>query len=382
VTIEDEARKRAAERFRTLVEHAPEAIGVIRDGKTIYANIAHARFLGFDDPRDALGTTVLERIHPDDREEFAARVAVASPVANTPRSYRVVRRDGTVIVAEIVSLVVDDYDGAPARVAFLRDVTERSRLQSQLLQADRMISMGTLAAGVAHEINNPLAYAMANLEVLATRKLPRIREALTAALGELPPELAKDLDDAAEMVATAREGNERVRDIVRDLKTISRADERPSGPVDVRRVIEASLNIAGHELRDRARIVRCYDDGVPTVEANESRLGQVFLNLLLNAAQAIPPGERGGHEIRIAVAALPPSHVSVSIADTGAGMSEDVARRIFDPFFTTKPHGIGTGLGLSIAHGIVTGLGGTMRVETALGRGSTFFVDLPTSTPR
>ena len=380
--MNDDAQRRAAdERFRTLIEHAPEAIGVIRDGVTIYANVAHARFLGLDHPRDALGTTVLERIHPDDRAEFASRVAVPSAVANTPRSYRVIRKDGTVIVAEIVSLVVDDYDGAPARIAFLRDVTERARLQAQLLQADRLVSVGTLAAGVAHEINNPLAYAMANLEVLTTRKLPRIAQLVRDAVGVLPADLERELADAMDMLATVREGSERVRDIVRDLKTFARHDDRPSTAIDVRRVVDASLNLAGAELKSRARLVREYDE-VPLIDANESRLGQVFLNLLLNAAQAIPPGARDSHEIRVSVHAKDPDRVVVSIADTGAGMDEDTARRIFDPFFTTKPHGVGTGLGLSIAHGIVVSLSGTLRVETAPGRGSVFFVELPASQAR
>ena len=375
---DDEGRTRAQERFRTLIEHAPEAIGVIRDGKTIYANLAHARFLGFDHPSDAIGTTVLERIHPDDRTEFMARVAESSAVANAPRSYRVVRKDGTVIVAEIVSLVVDDYDGAPARIAFLRDVTERSRLQAQLLQADRLVSVGTLAAGVAHEINNPLAYAMANLEVLSARKLPRIAQLVREAMGTLPPELERELADATEMLTTVREGTERVRDIVRDLKTFARHDDRPSASIDVRRVVDASLNLAGAELKTRARLVKEYDE-VPLIDANESRLGQVFLNLLLNAAQAIAPSTRDDHEIRVRVACPDGERVVVSIADTGVGMDEATARRIFDPFFTTKPHGVGTGLGLSIAHGIVTSLAGTMRVETAMGKGSTFFVELPAS---
>jgi PAS domain S-box-containing protein len=370
--------------YRTLIEHAPEAIGVTRDGKTIFANPALARFLGYPSPEAVLGTTVRARIHEHDRAAFDARVASNTPsdIPNAPRSYRVIRTDGAIVVAEIISLVVADFDGAPARICFLRDVTERSRLQSQLFQVDRMVSIGTLAAGVAHEINNPLAYAMANLEVVATRRLPRLREAVRAALGIIPPELEQELADLADMIATAREGSERVRDIVRDLKTFSRGTEQPNGPVDVRRVIEASVNIAGNELRDRARLVRHYEDGVPTVEANESRLGQVFLNLLINAAQAIPPGNRDEHEIRIDVRARTPAYVCVSIADTGVGMNEETTRRIFDPFFTTKPHGGGTGLGLSIAHGIVAGLSGTLRVESGIGRGSTFFVDLPATTPR
>ncbi len=234
----------------------------------------------------------------------------------------------------------------------------RRKMEEQLLIADRMVSMGMLAAGVAHEINNPLAVIIANLEL---------------ALGDLAsPENAhlvrEEIDDA---LAAA----ERVRNIVSDLKIFSRGDEQKRGAVDVKRVLESSLRMADNELRHRAKIVRNYGS-IPAVSANESRLGQVFLNLIVNAAHAIREGHADRNEIRVETR-LESGRVVVEIADTGSGIPPDVMRQIFVPFVTTKPVGVGTGLGLSICHRLVTELGGEIAVETELGKGTVFRIALP-----
>jgi CheY-like chemotaxis protein/anti-sigma regulatory factor (Ser/Thr protein kinase) len=170
-------------------------------------------------------------------------------------------------------------------------------------------------------------------------------------------------------------GAERVRTIVRDLGTFSHPEERPVGPLDVLEVLDLSAKMAMGEIRHRARLVRDYGT-VPAVLADSSRLGQVFLNLLVNAAQAIPEGHVDRHEIRLRVRAEAGS-VVVAIHDTGQGIPAELLGRIFDPFFTTKPVGKGTGLGLSISHGLVTALGGELTVESEPGRGSVFRVRLP-----
>ncbi len=242
----------------------------------------------------------------------------------------------------------------------------RTSLQTRLMLADRLVSVGTLAAGVAHEINNPLMYVIANLEFVS--------RALGTADGASTDEKRARLLRA---MAQAREGADRVTQIVRGLRTFSRGDEDRRGPVSVVDVIESSLAMAWNEIRHRARLVRAFG-AVALVEANEARLGQVFLNLLVNAAQAIPEGHVDRHEIRVS-AWNDGSHVVVEVRDTGDGIAPEIQGRIFDPFFTTKPVGEGTGLGLSICHGIVTGLGGEITVESAQGVGSTFRVSLPAS---
>jgi signal transduction histidine kinase len=241
--------------------------------------------------------------------------------------------------------------------------SEHRELQARLAQTDRLTSLGTLAAGIAHEINNPLAYVLLNL-------------------GYVDEEIAKLVPPGARSkelrlaVEHARSGAERIRDIVRGLKTFSRPESEALGPIDVAQLVDTSLAMIAHEVRHRTRVVKEYAR-VPKVIANESRLGQVFLNLLLNAVQALPEGRAAINEIRIVVRSSDPERVVVEVHDNGMGIPPQVRGRIFEPFFTTKPVGIGTGLGLAICHGIVTSLGGKLSVDTEVGRGSVFTVELP-----
>ncbi|ATB30058.1 ATP-binding protein [Melittangium boletus] len=247
----------------------------------------------------------------------------------------------------------------------LRDSLQQLQsTQEQLLSADRLASVGRLAAGVGHEINNPLAYILSNLRYVHQE------------LGELtgaPSEEARQEMIAA--LAEASEGAERVRLIVQDLKTLSRPDEVALGPVNVADVVRSSAKMARHETRDKARLVEVCE-GVPPVHANAARLGQVFLNLFINAAHAIAPGRVQDNEIRVHASLSAPGLVTVEVSDTGAGIPPEYLRRIFDPFFTTKPVGMGTGLGLSVCHRIITSLGGDIRVESAPGQGTRFFITL------
>jgi CheY-like chemotaxis protein len=230
--------------------------------------------------------------------------------------------------------------------------------------------VGTLAAGVAHEINNPLAAIVANLELMARD--------LSAVAGRL--DLTDRLHEVFDELSDARESADRLRHIVRDLKIFSRAtDEEHRGAVDVQRVLESSLRMAWNEIRHRARLIKEYSE-VPAVEANESRLGQVFLNLIINAAQAIREGDAEHNQIRVITRQDSRGRIVTEIRDSGTGIAPENLTRIFDAFFTTKPVGIGTGLGLSICHRIVSGLGGTLEVESELGKGSCFRVVLPPAT--
>jgi signal transduction histidine kinase len=240
---------------------------------------------------------------------------------------------------------------------------------------DRLAAVGRLAAGLAHEINNPLAFVEANLR-FAAEELPAL-----AAWSRHPPADPRDAErlvaELAEAVAESRQGAERVRHIVRGLKTFARTDEDLREPVDVRAALEAAVDMSAHELKQRARLVRELSPA-PRVEGNAVRLSQVFLNLLVNAVQAIPEGAPDGR-VRVVLRSDERGWAVAEVHDNGRGIPAELLPRIFDPFFTTKPVGEGTGLGLSISQGIVLGLGGELAVDSAPGRGTTFRLALPPS---
>ncbi len=255
---------------------------------------------------------------------------------------------------------------------------EQSKMRERLMISERMASAGTLAAGVAHEINNPLAIAILNLSqtIEAVTHITAMTKDLASQGSRGASALCSHLTQLGEPLVDMSESLERIREIVRDVKLFSRPDDELTSSVDLRRVADSSARMAWNEIRHRARLVKHYDE-VPLVSANESRLGQVLLNLLVNAAQALPEGRAEQHEIRVTTRTDAEGDAVVEVADTGCGMSKETVTRIFDPFFTTKPVGIGTGLGLSICHGIVSDLGGRIQVESEVGRGTVFRVLLP-----
>ena len=249
---------------------------------------------------------------------------------------------------------------------FEAQLGELQRAKDQLVQSEKLASIGQLAAGVAHEINNPLAYVLANLELLGED------------LGQLKLPEGSGFDQTIQRtLQEAAEGANRVRRIVRDLRSFARADDEALQAVDIHEVIDAAIDIADNEIRHRARLEKDYGE-VPAVRGAPGRLTQVFLNLLVNAAHAIPEEAYGDQFIKVATRAER-GNVYIDISDTGTGISDEIIDRIFDPFFTTKAQGMGTGLGLSICHGIVTGLGGEIKVQSRIGEGSTFSVMLPAS---
>jgi PAS domain S-box-containing protein len=263
------------------------------------------------------------------------------------------------------------------RTAIL-DITELRQMQLRLSLVERLAAVGTIAAGIAHEINNPLAFLMGNLE-LAMRTL---QAQAPAPQEQAPPGSAGGnvlAESALRILADSQSGAERIQDIVRDLSSFARPPEKQSSRVNVQRVLELSVKMAMVEIRHRAKVVRDYSEA-PEVVADGAQLGQVFLNLLVNAAQSIPEGAAHQNEIRLSIRASE-QDVHVQIQDTGEGMLADVLERIFDPFFSTKPAGRAMGLGLAISHSLVTQMGGSIIVESQPGRGSTFSVRLPAALP-
>jgi signal transduction histidine kinase len=250
--------------------------------------------------------------------------------------------------------------------ARLKESLQRVRfIQDQMLFSERLATIGQLAASISHEINNPLAYLISNLHFS--------QEEIRRTQGNLS---ATECQNVQEALAEACDGAERVRLIVQDLKLMLHQGSIERGSTDLAAAVRSAMKMAAHEIRHRARLVEQLD-GIPPVHGNSARLSQVFLNLLLNAAQAIPPGNVAQNEIKIVARVSGPEHVVVTVSDTGSGISPEHIKRIFDPFFTTKPQGKGSGLGLSVCHSIITAHGGEISVESQAGRGTTFQIVLP-----
>jgi PAS domain S-box-containing protein len=300
------------------------------------------------------------------------RSAASLPLISEGKSFGVLTMyaaEPELFVEEELKLLSHLAENVAIGVAARRARIDRDQATVQLVQADRLVAMGTLAAGVAHEINNPLAYVVASLDEL--------EEQLRATGAGLSAEATRQ---ALEVLAEALEGTARVRAIVGDLKTFSRADEGLLQRIELPSVIEASLKMARNELKQRARVVTVFGP-VPPVLGNAARLGQVFLNLLINAAQAIPAGRVDEHEVRITTSTDANGRARVEVRDSGIGIAAELVGRVFEPFVTSKRPGEGTGLGLSICRSVVATLGGEIAVESAPGHGSTFIVTLPAAGP-
>jgi len=251
------------------------------------------------------------------------------------------------------------------------DVSEQARLQRELLQSDRMACIGSLAAGMAHEINNPLAYILANVGFV-TEELPSLLRSLPGDGVAVMPRV----QEMARALGDARDGAERIRRVVSDLKAFARAEDDLRHPIDVRFPLEAACQLADTEIRHRARLVTNLAD-VPLVFASELRLRQLFLNLLLNAAQAVDGATGGVREIRVSTSVGPAGEVRVSVGDTGPGIDPAMLPRVFDPFFSLRPDAPSGGFGLATCESIVRAHGGTIDVESDLGRGTIFRITLP-----
>ncbi|HEY0986208.1 MAG TPA: ATP-binding protein, partial [Kofleriaceae bacterium] len=354
---------RSAASFRAVVDLMPDLISVYRDRELVYLNLASRRFLGFDDDDERWKQLQLaEMVHPDDRAQVAElfrRVRELEPGASAEVIEMQTRAaDDTWRTCEISAICVE-IGGELTVVASGRDITERKRMRAKLLVSDRMASLGTLAAGIAHEINNPLAYVTGNLEAMA--------EALQSAKRD---DSSADCDELSAVVNDARDGAERVRKIVQGLRSFSRSEQQEHrAPLALADVLEAAIRLTGNELRHRAQLVRELGP-VPRVVADDGRLTQVFINLLVNAAHAIPDGHSADHRITVRTRTDAHGRAVAEVQDTGKGMPPEVQARVFDPFFTTKDVGEGTGLGLSICHSIISGLGGQISIDSAPDHGT------------
>ena len=361
-------RTRSALRIALLaIEKASEAILIARpDGTVVFANDAAARMAGLEGTM--LATLKLWEIDRGLTEE------------SWKRDWEILRQRGSLQRERTLSgpggstmnvEVSDSYLGAENMeycVSIRRDVTARRQAEVAL----RLAGVGTLAAGAAHEINNPLAFIGSNMAFL--------RETLERLRGELPQGgAAQALEEAVQAARESEEGARRIREIVAGLNTFTRRRDDRREPIDIRRAVAAAIRLVRNEIRHRARLVERISDEVPAVIGSQHRIEQVVVNLLVNAAQAIPEGAAETNTITVTLSRTASGAAAIEVADTGCGMAPDVRGRIFEPFFTTKPVGSGTGLGLYVCHGIVSELGGHIEVESEAGKGSTFRVILPGS---
>jgi PAS domain S-box-containing protein len=344
----------AGDGFRALVENAPDAIVVSRNGVVLYANAAAARLLGHDDVSELVGKPMafLDRRSAEVMQRRIQQMA-ATGERLVPREYPARRRDGSEIVAEIASTIIE-FEGGPAVLAYARDVTERTRLRAQLAHTDRLAALGTMAAGVAHEINNPLSFIGLATDMLALRVRP----------------------DEAALVAEVRTGVDRIGAIVRDLRFFGRGDEDPPGPLDLAAAIDAAERLVLHEIRPRGHLVKELGT-LPAVVGVARHIEQVFVNLFLNAAHALDDKSSGHIVVR---ARVTDERVVVLVEDDGCGIPKETLDVIFEPFFTTRAVGGGTGLGLSICRDLVIRAGGDLVARSTVGQGTSMELTLVRAT--
>ncbi|MBN9684103.1 MULTISPECIES: ATP-binding protein [unclassified Corallococcus] len=364
-----QALRRARDMFQGALDAVPEPLFIKdREHRLVAVNNAYCRLL--DQPAEALrGTVTSAQVPPHEAEASwrqDERAFTTGQTVEDEGSFTDAKGRSREVLTQRAAYMLPN--GERFLVGLVRDVTERSRLETQRRLAERMTSVGTLAAGVAHEINNPLSYVTSNLAYLWERVAQPVLP--------VPPE---QLEELRQVVAEALEGAGRVRSIVRDLRTFSRTEEEQHGPVDVRRAVENAVKLMRDDLQHRA-CMACDLEPVAAVHGNEGRLAQVVTGLLTNALQAF--GDRAPEENLIKLSVRPgrEGHVLIEVEDNGRGMPVEVRQRIFDPFFTTRSPKGGTGLGLSICLTLVHAMGGHIEVASEEGQGSLFRVELPALT--
>ena len=327
--------------------------------------------LGYANASDVIGLSMADWLHPDDREVAFARIGEAmrkaSALEPSAYVYRSRRKDGGTFFAEVASVPIT-YEGAPALLAFVRDVTERKALESRLAEAERLAALGRLSAGVAHELNNPLTHL-----VLA---VTRLRQLFEGAADENASVVLAEAQKKLEFIA---DDLDRMMVIARELSLFASPQPTSREPVDLRDVLERAVGTVietdpAHDVRIERRIA----GEVGPADADPSRLVQVFINLVRNALESLrecaPDREP---TLTLSLRPVGEDRIAAEVADNGPGIAPDLAERIFEPFFTTKSYGAGAGLGLAISRSLVQALGGSLDVTSELGRGTAFTITLP-----
>ena len=290
-----------------------------------------------------------------------------------PHSQLVSKQGSTTNVNDSAAPIVDDRGRVLGGVAVFRDVTEHKRLEQRIAVSERLAAIGTLTAGVAHEINNPLSASLANVE-FALERLTWLRSEI-ATHGFQGASMAV-FEEVTGALFDAERAGQRVRTIVQDLKRFARIEQADRTILDLPNVLDVAIKLTEHQVRHVARVSRQYGT-TPLIDANEGQLVQVVVNLIVNAAQAIGEGDPRSKHIIISTRTDDAGRAEFVVRDNGPGIAKQDLAKIFDPFFTTRPIGKGTGLGLSICHSLVTSLNGELSVESELGAGALFKIALP-----
>ncbi len=353
-----ESLRKSEERFRSVVESIQDTVFMTEGTLITYANRACSKLLGIAPTKEA-PFEVTEVLNAADVPRFVQQIdELSSSGPATHGEYRMRAADGREITLDTSAIGVG-VQGKPTVLWLGQDVTQRRLLEGQLLQADRLSVLGTLAAGMAHAINNPLSYTLLNLEHVARR----MRAFATG---------HDYYAEARVRLAEAHDGADRVAKVVRQMRTLSRARGGAPGPVDVRAVLENVLAMIGNEIRYRGQLVTRLEH-VPKVRAREGELEQAFLGLLLYVARSRPEEASQAREIVLFAGHQPGGAALVRVSDDGPPLDAEMRARLLDPFASGET----TGLGLAMCNAIFTGLGGRMDVESSPGSGTTFSVFLP-----
>jgi PAS domain S-box-containing protein len=367
--LAEEQLQESEERYRRLVESSPDAIAVHSEGKFVFVNSAAIKLIGAVNESQLIGLPVLSVIHPDDVDVVRQRIFIGMTErkALPPMEEKFVRLDGSIVEVEVISLPII-FQGKPAMQVVARDITDQKKLQNQLLQSQKIQSLGTLAGGIAHDFNNILAIILGYSSTLEKNR--------------------NDAQKHAEGIAAINQAIDRGAALVRQILTFARKTDITFEPLSIPDLLHELLSMLKQTFSKTITFTQTYTPDLPDIIADRTQIHQTLLNLCVNARDAMPNGgsitikaeQRTKEEVsRRFPSATQETYVCISVTDTGMGMDEATCARVFDPFFTTKENGKGTGLGLSVVYGVMQSHHGFVDVESRMGEGTTFYLFFPVS---
>ncbi|MBN1398362.1 MAG: PAS domain S-box protein [Bacteroidetes bacterium] len=355
------------ERYRRLVEFSPDAIMVHSYGKFVYVNPAAIKLLGANEASELLGKPVIDIVHPDYRKDVRFRIETGIIENKTLQlmEEKFLRLDGAIIDVGVASLPIE-YNGIPSMHDVVRDITEQKKLQQELLQSQKIQSIGTLASGIAHDFNNILGIILGYASLIEKNKIDALRK--------------------SESIAAINQAVQRGAALVRQILTFARKTDISFEPLSLTDLIQELISMLNQTFPKIIKFKKIFQTDIPFILADRTQIHQVLLNLCVNARDAMPGGgsitimaeNKTGQQLKEQFsAAVQELYVCISVTDIGEGMNEATRQRIFDPFFTTKSKGKGTGLGLSVVYGVVQAHHGFINVESEVGHGTAFRLYFP-----